>query len=254
LNVKELKDSIRRRIWSLMEAQGIADFPRPVYGRIPNFIGSERAAERILGLREWVRAEVILANPDSPQLHLRRAALLQGKQVVMATPRLLNGFIIIDPRRIPERMLVQAATIKGAFKYGRRIGLREMPSIDLVVTGCVAVDLEGGRLGKGGGYGDLEYAILREIDAVSSETPIVTTVHDIQIVDKVPMEIHDYSVDYIATPTRLIKSAGSKARPSGVYWEILGDKAGLGILLELRIIIEEKKRHGCTHGSSHGLH
>lgn len=33
----------------------------------------------------------------------------------------------------------------------------------------------GARLGKGGGYSDLEYAMLRELDLVGAEVPIFST-------------------------------------------------------------------------------
>ena len=44
-------------------------------GRIPNFAGAKLAAERLAGHRIWKRAQVVKANPDSPQTHVRRRAL-----------------------------------------------------------------------------------------------------------------------------------------------------------------------------------
>lgn len=41
------KGQIRKKIWDLMENSGIARFPRPVYGRFPNFEGAAQAAERL---------------------------------------------------------------------------------------------------------------------------------------------------------------------------------------------------------------
>ena len=35
----------------------------------------------------------------------------------------------------------------------------ELAPVDLVVTGCVAVGVDGARLGKGGGFADLEFAL-----------------------------------------------------------------------------------------------
>mgnify|MGYP000644251844 CR=1 FL=1 len=179
-SIDEVKASIRERIWSIMEETNIAVFPRPVFGRIPNFRGADKAAERIVQLKEWVRARVIKANPDSPQYYLRLKALNNGKTLIMASPRLKSGFILLNPLHIPSNRLSYAATISGAFKYGSLVKLRDLPLIDLVVTGCVAVDKRGVRLGKGGGYAELEYAILRELKVISEDTPIVTTIHDIQ--------------------------------------------------------------------------
>lgn len=41
--------------------------------------------------------------------------------------------------------------------------------------------LPGYRIGKGEGFADLEYAIMASMEAVSSETVIITTVHDCQV-------------------------------------------------------------------------
>ncbi len=232
-DVKKIKEDIRMRIWRLLEEKNIARFPRPVYGRIPNFAGAEKAATRIIKLDEWIKAETVKANPDSPQKPLRYYALLHGKKLVMATPRLRNGFLLLDPRNIPPSRYEYAATIKGAFKYGRLLRLQEIPVIDLVVTGCVAVDKHGNRLGKGGGYAELEYAILRELGLVDEDTWVVTTIHDLQLVDKIPREEHDLTVDTVATPTRLIIFKPRPPKPRGIIWEKLGDKRNLSVIKEL---------------------
>ena len=58
----------------------------------------------------------------------------------------------------------------------------------------------GYRLGKGEGYADLEYAMMRDIGAVDENTVIITVVHDCQILD-IPddlMEEHDFDVSYFS--------------------------------------------------------
>jgi 5-formyltetrahydrofolate cyclo-ligase len=39
--VKEVKQAVRERVWRILEERDLATFPRPVYGRIPNFKGAE---------------------------------------------------------------------------------------------------------------------------------------------------------------------------------------------------------------------
>lgn len=235
LTVKHVKEQIRNRIWSLLEQLNVATFPRPVYGRIPNFKGAEVAARKVIALKEWQKACVVKANPDAPQYHLRLLALQEGKLLIMASPKLRAGFIIIDPVGIPPGKLYQAATISGAFRHGKMIRLSDIPVIDVVVTGCVAVDLQGVRLGKGGGFAELEYGILRELGAIDAQTPIVTTIHDLQVIEEsIPLEVHDLIVDYYATPTRLVKvESSTKHRPKGIYWELLTPE-----LRELNVIRE----------------
>ncbi len=192
------------RVWRLMEEKGIAKFPRPVFHRIPNFVGAEKAAENLRELPEYKKAKVIFSNPDSPQKPVREAALRDGKIVVMATPKLRKGFLLLDPNVIPQGNISRASTIRGAFKHGRFIDPSEV-KVDLFVAGSVAVSPDGGRLGKGTGYSDQEYAILKNSGRLTSETPVVTTVHDVQMVEKVPWEEWDVSVDVIVTPTRVIR-------------------------------------------------
>ena len=219
--MKKQKDEIRRAIWRILEERGVARFPRPVYGRIPNFVGAEKAAARILELEEYRRAKVVKVSPDSPQRYIRYRCLLDGKLLIMPTPRLREGFLLLDPKKIPGERYQEASTIRGAFTYGEKVPIESLPTIDLIVTGSVAVTEDGVRLGKGGGYGELEYAILSEFGKLRRGVPIATNVHDLQIVESLPCEPHDLILDIIATPTRLIKVRGEKQRPSGIIWDLL---------------------------------
>lgn len=218
------KMELRETIWSLLEEKDVARFPRPIRGRIPNFQGAEEAARRIIGTDEFHRAEVAKVNPDLPQIEVRRGVLEAGKTLIMPSPRLKKGFLILDPARIPARHHGRAATIRGSFQHASKTGLNDLPAVDLIVCGSVAVTEKGARVGKGGGYSELEYAILRELGLVDEETPIMTTVHDLQMVAEAPMEEHDFSVDLIATPTRLMRTEGPRHRPIGIIWEKISEK------------------------------
>lgn len=203
--LEEEKRRVREYVWRLLEERGVALPPLPCRGRIPNFRGADVAALRLRGLKEYVEAEALLVNPDSPQLHVRRMALLDGKRVVMATPRLKHGFLLLDPARL-EGAIDEASTIRGAFKHG--VKQAQLPSVDLVVEGSVAVDVAGRRLGKGGGYGDLEIKMARE---VSPGVKVATTVHSLQVLPSVPAWEGDEGVDYIATEKGLFE-VGARLR------------------------------------------
>ncbi len=219
-DVSRIKKEIRERIWRILEEKGVARFPKPIRGRIPNFWGSEAAAARLVRHPVFKKARVVFVCPDSPQRPVREAALRFGKVLVMATPRLKSGFLVLDPREIPPSLYRRASTIRGAFELGRVV---EVPpfKIDIKVAGSVAVSPEGGRVGKGGGYSDLEYAILRELDLIDETTPVVTTVHDLQVVEWVPMTKHDMPVDYIFTPSREIETHTKYPKPPGLLWDEL---------------------------------
>jgi len=227
------KQELRERIWRELERRGVVTFPKPARGRIPNFVGSDAAAARLRSLSAYESAKVIMVNPDAAQLAVRGLALRDGKRLLMASPRLRAGFIMLDPKTIKNPR--EAATIRGAFKHGRNVDIGNV-EVDLIIEGSVAVDLKGGRVGKGSGWGDLEYAILREFKATDEWVPIATTVHDLQIVDsQIPMGPHDVPVDVIATPTQLIHTLTRYPRPKGIIWEELGDlKLKLPLLQKLK--------------------
>jgi len=227
------KQLLRERVWQELESRDLVTFPKPAQGRIPNFVGSDAAAARIRNLPAYESAKIIMVNPDAAQLAVREIALRDGKRLLMASPRLRSGFIMLDPKTIKNPR--EASTIRGAFKNGRKVEIRNV-KVDLIVEGSVAVDLRGGRIGKGGGFGDIEVAILKEVGAASDTTPILTTVHELQIVESVPMAEHDISVDSIVTPDRTIKVEHGYRKPSGILWELLPSDAfnKMPILAELR--------------------
>jgi 5-formyltetrahydrofolate cyclo-ligase len=217
------KDEVRRELWRAMEESGVARFPG-AEGRIPNFAGAKSAAERLSRHVAWTSAQTIKANPDSPQTHARRIALAQGKVLVMAVPRLRDQhpFRLLDPRRLAGPELREAATIKGALKHGTVIDLDQVPQLDLVLTGSVGVNLKGARLGKGGGFSDLEFGLLCEAGRVDRRTVIATTVHPIQILrENLLMTTHDIPLNLIATPRAVIEVDGAFERPRGVLWDHL---------------------------------
>lgn len=217
------KDQVRREIWKAMDREGVSRFPG-AEGRIPNFAGAKLAAQKLAAHRLWKRARVIKVNPDSPQTHARRMALDEGKTLIMAVPRLrdMHPFRLLDPRKLNEKQKREAATIKGALRHGKVVADDELPDIDFVLTGSVAVNLSGARVGKGGGFSDLEYGLLIEAGKIDDHTTVATTVHPIQIVrEHLPVTDHDLPVDLVATPRAVIEVERQYPRPRGILWNHL---------------------------------
>jgi 5-formyltetrahydrofolate cyclo-ligase len=201
MNIKTAKKLLREEIWNKLEKHSVARFPLPCYGRIPNFAGSEIAAEKVRLLDEWKNAKVVFANPDYAQQKVREYALLDGKILIMASPGLKHGYVVVNPSDV-KGLGSFASTIKGAFKHGKTVNGEEVLKPDLIVEGSVAVDTRGYRLGKGHGYGDLELNTLKKM---FGEIPAVTTVHDLQVVETVPFEEKDEKISVIVTPTKVIR-------------------------------------------------
>ena len=216
------KDPIRKTIWKRLREKKVARFPG-AEGRIPNFVGAEACARRLSEAPYWKEAKVLKVNPDSPQRAIRHAALKEGKVLYMAVPRLRSEkpFIELDPEKL-KCSAYAASSIKGAGMYGRPISLDEMKKIDLIVCGSVAVNRRGARVGKGGGYSDLEFALLTEKKKIRRNTPIVTSVHPLQIInEEIPMTEHDIPVTSIITPDEIIETQSGMKRPKGIYWKLL---------------------------------
>jgi 5-formyltetrahydrofolate cyclo-ligase len=199
-------------MWSELDRPGVARVPKPA-NRIPNFVGAEAAADRLAGTEEWARATTVKSNPDSPQWPVRQRALVDGKVVYMAVPRLAkqHPFFLLDPARLSDDPRT-ASSIKGATRSARTVDVSDLEPVDLVVTGCVAVDGSGTRLGKGGGFSDLELAIAVEAGLVDEHTVVVTTVHERQLLDRatIPSTGHDIHVDLVITPDRVVRCPRAK--------------------------------------------
>lgn len=216
------KDEIRESVWQMLQEKKAARFPG-AKGRIPNFLGAEACAKQLAETRYWKAARVLKINPDSPQRAIRQKGLADGKIIYMAVPRLRSEkpFIELDPEKL-RCSPYAASSIKGAAQYGWPVTLDEMTIIDLIVCGSVAVNRQGARVGKGGGYSDLEFALLTQEKKIDRRTPVVTSVHPLQIIDEeIPMTEHDIPLSAIVTPKEIIEIQSAFRRPKGIYWRLL---------------------------------
>ncbi|XP_047566957.1 methenyltetrahydrofolate synthase domain-containing protein isoform X10 [Lutra lutra] len=252
------KQDVRQQIWDYMESQNLADFPRPVHHRIPNFKGSYLAGQSIRELEVFARAQEVKVDPDKPLEGVRLLVLQSKKTLLVPTPRLRTGLFnkITPPPGATKDLLRTCATSQGVRSYSTPVGLDSRVLVDLVVVGSVAVSEKGWRIGKGEGYADLEYAMMVSMGAVSQKTPVVTIVHDCQVVDipEALLEDHDLTVDYILTPTRVIATGCEHPKPTGIIWskiscEVMGK---IPILRSLRcrerqagrdVTLQDEPRH-----------
>ena len=234
------KWAIREEVWTALETARVVK-GKTVHDKIPHFLGCEDVIAQIEDLPEWEAARAIKSNPDQAQRPLRRLALEQGKLLYMAVPRLKSErvFIELDPSR-PDVDAGKASTISGAFKVGRPVYVAEMQPVDLVVSGSVAVNRRGVRIGKGGGFADLEYGLAAAAGILTRETPVLTTVHPMQVLDEdLPWTQHDVPLDIVVTVDEVIRcdrSGGEIPRPVGIYWEDLDERKirSIPLLVKLR--------------------
>ncbi|KAH0619664.1 hypothetical protein JD844_000522 [Phrynosoma platyrhinos] len=143
------KWDIRQKVWDYMEANNLADFPRP---------GSFQLSYSIQTCDIFEKAREVKVDPDKPLEGIRLAVLQARKTLLVPTPRLRTGLFnrIVLPPGATKEILRKCATSQGVRDYSWRIG-------------------------KGEGYADMEYAMMVSMGAVKEDTVVVTAVHDCQI-------------------------------------------------------------------------
>lgn len=189
------KEEVREYVWRKIEP--FSKFPPP-YGRIPNFRGAERACEKLRELEEYWRSECIFSAPDSVLLRLREIVLEDGKTLLAVLPR-MSGFVLLRRKVKP--------TIEN-LKIGERVDFVKLRNkVGIFAQGCVAVDLKGNRIGKGSGFGDKEYEVLRRGGVLKKDALFVVVAHELQVFDDLSylMKEHDVKADVILTPEIIIR-------------------------------------------------
>ena len=208
MSLKEEKESIRKSIYDKLFNEGQSLRPNGDYGKIPDFKGKDIAAELLASTDEWKESKTIFCSPDAAQIPVRYLALKDNKNLIMASPNLEHGYLYLEGNRLNGKES-EASTKEGAFEYCSRFfdfgGDSFDINIDLVVEGSVGVDRLGNRIGKGKGFADREIEDLFNKDLISENTPLITTIHPFQLVEHIPMEIHDRKLNMIVTTREIIR-------------------------------------------------
>jgi 5-formyltetrahydrofolate cyclo-ligase len=157
-----------------------------------------RVAERISASSEFVEsARVVLYAALADELPTRplcEVARASGKILLWPRTRPDGGLEFAPCQRwedlIPERYGVLAPAPQ---RRGVALGQE-----DLLLVPGVAFDLQGGRLGRGGGHFDRALAELGD-----TGPPVFGIAFECQLVERVPREDHDRAVAAIVTERRL---------------------------------------------------
>lgn len=204
MNLIEQKEILRKSVYDSIFYGGFSNRPNGDYGKIPDFKGSDIAAQTLAKSKEWKKSKTIFVSPDSAQTPVRYLALKDNKNLIMASPNLEHGYYFLDGSSL-DGVEMEASTKEGALKYKTDNDSTHHLSVDLLVEGSVAVDREGHRIGKGKGYGDREIADLLERKLIKATTPLATTIHPLQLVDFVPTEDHDQKLNMLVTTEEIIR-------------------------------------------------
>lgn len=242
------KQSIRLKVWDYLEEKNLANFPRPVHNRIPNFKGAETAGKTVASLPEFVTSRVVKVNPDKPQEEVRYQVLSLKKELLVPTPRLKNGLFnrLTNNNNLSNKDLKVLASRQGIDTKSKPVPIGEKLTIDLVIIGSVAVDKLGHRIGKGEGFADLEFALAASHHAaVNQNTIVISTVHDCQVFESLPENLftdHDVPVDILVTPTEIIRVENRLPKPTRIIWNLLTEEKLKQVSLLNDIRAAEKQR------------
>ena len=214
MNFKEEKEQVRKSIYDKLFNEGQSLRPNGDYGKIPDFKGSDIAAELLATTNEWKNSKTIFCSPDSAQIPVRYIALKENKNLIMASPNLEHGYLFLEGNKLNGKEK-EASTKEGAFDYCSNFfdfGQKDSSindslemAIDMVVEGSVGVDRLGNRIGKGKGFADREIEDLFKKNLIYENTPLVTTIHPFQLLENVPMEDHDKRLNMIVTTDEIIR-------------------------------------------------
>ncbi len=198
------RERLRRRIWHLMENAKVLTFPLDTFGRVPNFIGAEAAAELLAQQPEFEQARVIFVAPDHVLRRARELVLERGKVLAVSLPQRLIRRGLTPFLQITERRAIKAAAkVDNFLRYGKPL---ETP-VDLAVLSSVVVDRLGHRLTPYREFGDRLWELLKEHGFVHQHTKIATIVHPLQFADDLAKWItsEDVTVHLLVTPEEVIR-------------------------------------------------
>ena len=220
-------DLVRQRIWDRLKGVARPDsrFHLNFAEVIPDFIGSDKAVDRVAALPFYKAGGYPFVTPDNCLAELRTRMLAAGMSMVVSTYGIYRGFVLLTPDMVPQGQELFAGWLDGLEYFGRPITLAEIAArgaFDFMVTGASAVSLDGVRFGTGHGFFDLEWGMFTDVGVVDGNTPVVAVVHDVQVVeDQLQPSATDIIVDYIATPGALHEVQRKHPRPHGIKWQLL---------------------------------
>ena len=184
--------------------------------------GGGKLAEMLRRQDLYRQARSVFATPAGLLHQIRLNCLLDNKQLVMPSPGLKDGFFRIKPHTVPFRQLGMAMTESGLRRFGRRLEPGEKLAIDLLLTGALAVDREGGRLGNGTGYFGLSCAMLSANGWLADDPRILAVVDQRQqVTEPLPREPWDVAMTGVVTVEGCCRFGDHGRKEYPIFWQQL---------------------------------
>jgi 5-formyltetrahydrofolate cyclo-ligase len=165
--------------------------------------GSAAIATRVAALPSFRDARCVLLTlafrSEWDTRPLIDAALAAGK--TLALPRVNTSDRMLELHAVRDVERETAPGYRGIAEPHPALARIAPDAVDWVLVPGVAFDVEGGRLGYGGGYYDRLLALL------PARAPRVAGAFEAQVVAQVPSAHHDLVLDALATESRLLSFA-----------------------------------------------
>ena len=130
-----------------------------------------RMAEALRRDPRYRAAATVYVEPHPCLRQTRINALIDGKNLLMPTAGLKEGFVLLRPHRAPFPRLAFAVSLKGQFEYGEKVNVKRLAGLEvgLLVAAGGMLSPSGLWLGDGNGFFDLACAILAESGALAPD-------------------------------------------------------------------------------------
>lgn len=161
--------------------------------------------EKLFGLNEFHSSSNIMfyiATKSEVQTEdMIKEAIKQGKMVLVPVTDSKNKKLFISELHDFDLELVSGAygILEPAKIYQRLVSLDE---VEMIVVPGVVFDLNGHRIGYGGGYYDRMFELIGQGEIQRSKVCLVGVCFECQLVDAIPIERHDMAVGRIITEER----------------------------------------------------
>ncbi|MBU0700809.1 5-formyltetrahydrofolate cyclo-ligase [bacterium] len=173
---------------------------------------SELIAKRLFDLEEFHKSSNILfyvaARSEVQTEGMIRQAIKQGKRVLVPVTDTENKRLFASELHDFDIELAPGAygIMEPIEIYQRFVALDE---VEMIIVPGAAFDLQGYRIGYGGGYYDrMIESIVGEGSKPALNVCLVGVCFECQLIDAVPIERHDMAVGMIITEERIIRIKG----------------------------------------------
>ena len=157
---------------------------------------SEKIQDRLFSLLQYGKSKTVMFfvsfNSEVSTHGMIREAL---KSKIVVVPKVADN-------EIEPSVIIDFDNLVPSGKFGILEPIEAMKiaykNIDLILVPGIAFDMEGHRIGYGFGYYD-------KLLAKVPKAVKIGLAFDFQVVDKIPSEAHDVSVDFIVTEERVVE-------------------------------------------------